>query len=66
MRTGSATGERITKPPGLAKDEMARGPAGPEEGVKSLRHSDLSAFGAAPAATSGHTHVIAEPVRAAN
>ncbi len=66
MRTGSATGERITKPPGLAKDEMGRCPAGRADGGKSLRHSDLSAFWTRAGATSGHTQLIGEPIGAAN
>jgi hypothetical protein len=59
-------GQRITKPPGLAKDEMGRCPAGRADGGELLRHRDLSAFWAGPAAILSHTHVIGVPVHAAN
>jgi hypothetical protein len=39
-----ASGERITKPSGLAKDQM-RGPGAEAKGTgKALRHKDLSPF----------------------
>jgi hypothetical protein len=59
-------GQRITKPPGLAKDEMGRCPAGRADTGKSPRHRDLSAFRARPAAILGHTQLIAAPLHAAN
>jgi hypothetical protein len=59
-------GQRITKPPGLAKDEMGRCPAASGGRGKSLRHGDLSAFWAGPAAILGHSHVIGAPIHAAN